>query len=949
MSTFTSGRSTETGALSDRDARARKAIQAFRALQPVLSAYATALSGRRVSVIMDAVSNGKTDGKNIYYRPPIALGDPTLHDSLKCDRRDRVSNLVLCPACAIRERVLVGIYHEIAHIAFDSFQPASDQDARKAITAALLQGGTAYAETVTRRLKKMAPEEKTSLLALSAAVSQYLPQLINALEDARIEARMFQERRGTQIMFEADNERLFTTGIETPDRENGGVKYISWKEQPLNAQMFCALYTQSCGYDFRNWFTEKVVRDVQDPILAELSRKVGSAESAADVYGLSFQVLERLKELGYAHEETDPEPPPSPEPSEGESDDGQPDTEQPESGEEGSSSEDGGSDSDDASPGDSPGESADAESPVPSSGSDAPDPGDEPGDGSVPGDDEEASDEPTDGGAPPEGDSSGGSSPAPEEDLAEAEASKEDPGSGDDPGEAGSDDSSDSDGDADGSGDSDAGPGPDSGDRTEGVDARSDAASDSTPGSGGEYPQEPPEGEGELEDAPEPSEGTDSRNTGSGDDAGESSPSDQPGDPSDRDPDGVDSDGSADDLATPSSDDEAGSDSDPSDRPDRDVLPEQADEDEITETDADEGYGGTKLLENESNDNLPWGDPDEVIETVTKVIHVPERPDYMEETSTDKASIDKAILQGMYFETPSQNIIGVREHRYANPLMEGRHNLSTAWDPKHSAMFSSRKRDAGRDLDLSPDEEVLAPALLKLRTVFADNKRATQERHLKSGKINGKVLGKRAPLGDPRLFRRKGIPGKRDYFVLLEWDISSSNLGSNIVLGKRSVFAQATLLHRLGVNFAILAHSGDYWQPTSGRSGGMALDVFWIKEPDQPWDDKTIEVLNQTGPSACNLDGHALEFGRKFLDTRTETDRVLLYYSDGKMPAENFEEELVILTREIMQCKRRSYTLLGVGIRTDSPARHGLPTVQVNEEADIRAVVEQLENRMEAR
>ena len=59
------------------------------------------------------------------------------------------------------------------------------------------------------------------------------------------------------------------------------------------------------------------------------------------------------------------------------------------------------------------------------------------------------------------------------------------------------------------------------------------------------------------------------------------------------------------------------------------------------------------------------------------------------------------------------------------------------------------------------------PALLRMRVAFADNQRGKQLNHLKSGKINGRVLGKRAHLGDERLFRKKIMPGKKDYFVLL--------------------------------------------------------------------------------------------------------------------------------------------------------------------------------------
>jgi hypothetical protein len=71
-----------------------------------------------------------------------------------------------------------------------------------------------------------------------------------------------------------------------------------------------------------------------------------------------------------------------------------------------------------------------------------------------------------------------------------------------------------------------------------------------------------------------------------------------------------------------------------------------------------------------------------------------------------------------------------------------------------------------------------------------------------------------------------------------------------------------------------------------------------------------------------------------------------MYYSDGKMPATNHDEELEILRRELALCKKRGYTVAGVGVRTDSPSKHGLPTVQINEKDDIMLVVRHLQKML---
>jgi hypothetical protein len=124
------------------------------------------------------------------------------------------------------------------------------------------------------------------------------------------------------------------------------------------------------------------------------------------------------------------------------------------------------------------------------------------------------------------------------------------------------------------------------------------------------------------------------------------------------------------------------------------------------------------------------------------------------------------------------------------------------------------------------------------------------------------------------------------------------------------------------------------------------MHLHHVKEWDEPW---TTEVKNRVGDLVGvggNLDGHAMEYGRKQLSKVDATDKILLYYTDGKMPAANKDEELVVLQDQIKRCKRDRVTLLGVGIRTDSPVRHGLDTVQVDGDDDLKTVVDHLGKRL---
>ena len=133
----------------------------------------------------------------------------------------------------------------------------------------------------------------------------------------------------------------------------------------------------------------------------------------------------------------------------------------------------------------------------------------------------------------------------------------------------------------------------------------------------------------------------------------------------------------------------------------------------------------------------------------------------------------------------------------------------------------------------------------------------------------------------------------------------------------------AELLSRLGVRFAIYGHNGLPHYYGDGRAGTgrtYDLDIAVIKAPNETWGPDAIRKLKMLVPGGNNLDGHALEFYRKVADRQDTTDKIIMYYTDGEMPNENYNDELEVLQREISQIKRRNMTLLGVGVNTDSGA-----------------------------
>jgi hypothetical protein len=721
-------------------------------------------------------------------------------------------------------------------------------------------------------------------------------------------------------MFDADTWRIFTDGVEQKDAE-GKIIHKQWNEYPLNMQVIVGLFCKAAGYDYSGWFVPSVVEALNDDELTALVRRLDTTRSMSGVYQLSFPVLARLRELGFCATDMDPDPD---QPQDEEQEDEQGDTggepgESEDQAESGEPTEGESGTGDPSSQGDSGGQ--DPEESGEERGSDDGGPG-------TPSDEE-----PDSGSASAESDADGGGEADSEEAADEADGDSASRGDGEV-----TDASDDLPRDEDESGDGDESSRSEHGDDSD-SDRQQEGDDDSVSGSGdGEDVQEPDES-----NATGPSSSDPAR---SSEDAGDGEGSESDGAGGNTGLDG--------ESASPDDTSESGVDSDEDTNPDGEVdTPSPDGEGDLTtpddsepiDTGADDGTGGVQIIEKEEYDDLPMGTAEDAKVGLLKWGDHDEKPKSVEETY-DEQAVDRAIVQGIYFETPSRNIYGVREHRFDQHVIVNGTDMSTAWDQSKYMSMGFTRKSLGVDGDFDVPEKILGPALLAMRVAFADNKRGHELRHRKTGRVDARVLGKRASLGDERLFKKKVLPGKKSYFVLIGMDVSGSTVGVNIAIEKQAVFAQATLLSRMGISFAIYAHSGNYHTPNMGRREGLDLDIYFIKEADEVWDTRAQERLVALGPDSANLDGHTLEYYRKRLDEVQATDKIILYYTDGKMPAENEAEELEILQREIRLCKQRKYTLLGVGIRTDSPVRHGLDTVQLDDEGDVVKVVKHLEKRL---
>jgi hypothetical protein len=892
------------------DARSQKAwraVRQFTAMIPTFTSFARMATGNNQVRVQLGKQGAQTDGNTIWIFPPISLGEERVHQRHLCDRRGP-DKRQQCKACDAREVVLFYLYHEIAHIAFDSATSPLQYLVDRVVdmieewhpSAACGHAGTMIRSANNAR----------QYLDLVAAHNAYLPILTNALEDARVNARMFRARPGLKILFEAGTVRIFENGIEL----SSGVHQM-WSEQPLNSQIIIGLFLAASGYGIPDgYLSQPAVDALGDDELMKLIRRVTVVNSVHQIVEISLDAFRRLNELGFCSVpkcEVQPPMPAPPSEDDDEEKDGNKSTD-------GSSSNGGSSQTGDADEADTdddqPGE--------PSDGSSSPDRGNtgDTEDQHDAGDSEDADPSSSD---PDESEASDGDADEGDDERASGTGDRESQ-SGEEPGADADEDSSSLD---DGLGGSD-----DDDDSPEGEDGPGAGSSASGAGSADDRDEEDSPEVGPSSGASASDDEDDSTSSGDGGDQGESDPGmASPEDGDDPDDDETDDDWSDEDESEDVSesvwDDPTNSEAaaDQQGSPGGGSFPDYGSPAEVADVVKIFGAHADKDEDDDSagpgHNHSHFGDEEDG--------HVHTDPIREEaEEALEALAVDLAIRQGNHFDTQRTGVgeLIVVEHPH----------YPSGWVTSQFIKPES----------FYPTESIMGRAVMQGRLAFEANQRSAEVRNLKSGRLDRRAVGKRAPVGDSRMFQKKRRPENKSYFFAIGVDISGStrSYGRNPRI-LRSVFAQAMLLERLGHSFAIY-----------GMTGGRNLDdlhdpnyyltndvwIFKVKGPDEPWSKGVQQRLADLKPCNENFDGHNFEFLRKVLDSRRETSRAIIYYTDGAMPARNAEEELAILTNELLICKKRGYGALAVGINTDSPREYGLDTVQVDSDDDVVNVTRQL-------
>ena len=237
------------------------------------------------------------------------------------------------------------------------------------------------------------------------------------------------------------------------------------------------------------------------------------------------------------------------------------------------------------------------------------------------------------------------------------------------------------------------------------------------------------------------------------------------------------------------------------------------------------------------------------------------------------------------------------------------------------------------------DDHVLGGLVGRARRVFTDNRAVKRTKGQPRGRVEPTLLGKRAwNPEDNRVFGSRVRPTAPSYSVLIGMDDSYSTVGRGIAeLIRNCADAMGQLCSRTGVEFSIYAHTTN-----EGTWGTKAYDmeIYQLKSWAEQWTPKVRDRLGRLEPGNTNQDGSILRLYRRQLQTRPATEKILLYFTDGEIPGTGGEAEAAIMRAEVDACRRAGITLLGVGIKTRSPEKFGIPTVSLDKATDIGHVLE---------
>jgi len=259
------------------------AVRAFEHMIPQLRSYARAMTGNTRLEVQVTAGPTRTDGNTIYITPPLALANKEVHSKRsECGKRSADGKLT-CKACNIREVVNFYLYHEVSHILWGTL--AMHNEFSLAIWHKMFNSwhheGCEHYSSILELV-----DQAGSTMGLAGLLSPFVGMMQNALEDARVNERTFEQRAGLRKIFEINMDRMLIEGSE----QLLSGELLHWRDQPLDAQFMVGLYFQASGYHYEGFLHSDAVAMLQNSEIAERVESAKMAEDADAVFALVCEI-----------------------------------------------------------------------------------------------------------------------------------------------------------------------------------------------------------------------------------------------------------------------------------------------------------------------------------------------------------------------------------------------------------------------------------------------------------------------------------------------------------------------------------------------------------------------------------------------------------------------------------------------------------------------------------
>ncbi len=303
------------------------------------------------------------------------------------------------------------------------------------------------------------------------------------------------------------------------------------------------------------------------------------------------------------------------------------------------------------------------------------------------------------------------------------------------------------------------------------------------------------------------------------------------------------------------------------------------------------------------------------------------------EDDVKETDLDVAISQYAAFDSP------VKEVSYQSILDR------SEFESLRGSNFTGRSKKS-----TVPRTAKVMGSKIRARKIFSESKLDKIETDLKSGRLNTRALGTRAWADDERLFRKRHLPDGVEWDICIGMDLSRSTemLGSGSYEKIREItYLTCMLLDSVNVSFSVYGHSTDSGYGLGVLDNSYIHTLWRFKSKKERFSAEVKKAILKSPVLAGSLDGINLEFYRKQVQSSPANRKMVIYFTDGKIPDTSREIQTPIVQREIKNYQKAGIPLIVIAVDTDTKLKAvGVDTILVTDSTDIKTVLNEIEKRI---